>query len=128
VRFQNTDEIDIVVDVPEGFMAADSRGATIQQSFAELSTLPGRRFPVHLKEVAQIADPRTQIFPARFAMKASPGITALPSMTANVTVTSRSAPSSGKRILVPIEAISRQETGEQVVWRSAGTKRSITSR
>ena len=59
VRFQNADEIDIVVDVPEGFMAADSRGATIQQSFAELSTLPGRRFPVHLKEVAQIADPRT---------------------------------------------------------------------
>ena len=122
VRFQNTDEIDIVVDVPEGFMAADSRGASIQQSFAELSTLPGRQFPVHLKEVAQIADPRTQIFQARFAMKASPGITALPGMTANVTVTSRTAPSSGNRILVPIEAISRQETGGQVVWVLGGDK------
>jgi RND family efflux transporter MFP subunit len=122
VRFQNTDEIDIVVDVPEGFMAADSRGATIQQSFAELSTVPGRQFPVHLKEVAQIADPRTQIFQARFAMKASPSITALPGMTANVTVTSRRAPSSGTRILVPIAAISMQETGEQVVWVLGGDK------
>jgi len=116
IRFQNADEIDIVVDVPEGFMAADSRGATIQQSVAEFSTLPGRQFPVHLKEVAQIADPKTQIFQARFAMKAAAGITALPGMTANVTVTSRGAPGSGNRILVPIAAISKQETGEQVVW------------
>ncbi len=116
VRFQNVNDIDIVADVPEGFIAADIRSANIQQSVAELSIAPGRQFPVHVKEVAQIADPRTQIFAVRFAMKTPPGITALPGMTANVTITTRGARGPSNRLLVPISAISKQDTGEQVVW------------
>jgi membrane fusion protein, multidrug efflux system len=116
VRFQSVGEIDVVVDVPEAFMAADIRSSAVQQSVAELSVAPGRQFPVHVKEVAQIADPKTQIFEVRFAMKNPPGITALPGMTANVTITSRAARTSGDRILVPISAVSKQETGEQVAW------------
>jgi membrane fusion protein, multidrug efflux system len=116
IRFQNADELDIVVDVPEGFMAADSRGATIQQAVVEFSTVPGRQFPVRLAEVAQIADPKTQIFPARFTMKPPSGVTVLPGMTANVTVTSRGTANAGNRMLVPISAIYKQDTGEQVVW------------
>jgi RND family efflux transporter MFP subunit len=116
IRFQNADEIDVVVDIPEGFMTADSRGATIQQAVAEFSTVPGRQFPVRLKEVAQIADSKTQIFPARFTLKAPAGVTVLPGMTANVTVTSRGIQNAGNRILVPIGAIFKQDTGEQVVW------------
>ncbi len=116
VRFQNVNDIDVVVDVPEAFIADDIRSSNIQQSVAELSVAPGRQFPVHVKEVAQIADPRTQIFEVRFAMKTPPGITALPGMTANVTITTRGARGSGNRLLVPISAISKQDTGEQVVW------------
>jgi len=44
-------------------------------------------------------------------MKAAAGITALPGMTANVTVTSRGAPGSGNRILVPIAAIHGRRNG-----------------
>jgi membrane fusion protein, multidrug efflux system len=116
IRFQNVNDIDIVADVPEGFIAADIRSSNIQQSIAELSTAPGRQFPVHIKEVAQIADPRTQIFEVRFALKAPPGITALPGMTATVTVTTRGARIPGNLLLVPVSAISRQDSGEQVVW------------
>jgi len=116
IRFQNVNDIDIVADVPEGFIAADIRSSAIQQSVAELSTAPGRQFPVHIKEVSQIADPRTQIFEVRFAMKAPPGITALPGMTATVTITTRGASRGGNRILVPVSAVSKQDTGEQVVW------------
>ena len=116
IRFQNVNDIDIVADVPEGFIAADIRSSAIQQSVAELSTAPGRQFPVHIKEVSQIADPRTQIFEVRFALKAPPGITALPGMTANVTVTTRGARTPGNLLLVPVSAISRQDSGEQVVW------------
>ena len=116
VRFQNVNDIDIVVDVPESFIADDIRSSAIQQSVAELSVAPGRQFPVHVKEVAQIADPRTQIFEVRFAMKAPPGITALPGMTANVTITTRGARGQSNRLLVPIAAVAKQDTGEQVVW------------
>jgi membrane fusion protein, multidrug efflux system len=116
VRFQNVGEIDVVVDVPEAFMAADSRAAAIQRSFAEFSTAPGRQFPVRFKEVTQVADPKTQIFQVRFTMKTPANITVLPGMTANVTITSRAPKVAGNRILVPIEAVSKQATGEQVVW------------
>ena len=116
VRFQNVNDIDIVVDVPESFIADDIRSSAIQQSVAELSVAPGRQFPVHVKEVAQIADPKTQIFEVRFSMKTPPGITALPGMTANVTVTTRRARGPNNRLLVPIAAVAKQDTGEQVVW------------
>ena len=116
IRFQNVNDFDIVADVPEGFIAADIRLSNIQQSVAELSTAPGRQFPVHIKEVAQIADPRTQIFEVRFALKAPPGITGLPGMTANVTITTRGSRTQGNLLRVPVSAVSRQDTGEQVVW------------
>ncbi|MGA7318371.1 MAG: efflux RND transporter periplasmic adaptor subunit [Silvibacterium sp.] len=116
IRFQNINDIDIVVDVPEGFIAADVRPSDIQQSVAELSTAPGRQFPVHIKEVSQIADPKTQIFEVRFSVKTPPGIKALPGMTATVTVTTRGARGPGNLLLVPIAAVSKQDTGEQVVW------------
>jgi membrane fusion protein, multidrug efflux system len=116
VRFQNVNDIDIVVDVPESFIADDIRSSAIQQSIAELSVAPGRQFPVHVKEVAQIADPRTQIFEVRFSLKAPPGITALPGMTANVTITTRGVRGTSNRLLVPIAAVAKQDTGEQVVW------------
>lgn len=114
IRYQNINDIDIVVDVPEAYIANDIRSAAIQQSLAELSTAPGREFPVRLKETAQIADPKTQIFEVRFALKTPPHITALPGMTASVVLTFRSP--RGRHILVPVTAISRQETGEQVAW------------
>jgi membrane fusion protein, multidrug efflux system len=116
IRFQNVNDVDIVVDVPEGFVGSNLRASETQQGVAELSIAPGQRFPVHVKEIAQIADPRTQVFEVRFAMKAPPRITALPGMTANVTITSRGNERPGNLVVVPISAISKQDTGEQVVW------------
>src|SRR5215467_1397268 len=114
IRFQNVVDIDIVADVPEAYVASNLHSTAIQQSVAELSIAPGRQFPVHVKEVAQIADPKTQVFEVRFAMKAPPGIKALPGMTANVTITTRPRP--GNILVVPVSAVVKQDTGEQVTW------------
>jgi RND family efflux transporter MFP subunit len=116
IRFQNVSDIDIVVDVPEAYVASNLRSTAIQQSVAELSIAPGRQFPVHVKEVAQIADPKTQIFQVRFAMKAPPGIRALPGMTANVTIATRASARPGTVLVVPISAVVKQDTGDQVAW------------
>ncbi len=116
IRFQNVSDIDIVVDVPEAYVSSNLRATAGQQSVAELSIAPGRQFPVHVKEVAQIADPKTQIFEVRFAMKAPPGITALPGMTASVTVTTRASTRPSNILVVPISAVVKQDTGEQVAW------------
>ena len=116
IRFQNVDEIDIVVDVPESFMASESRRADIVQSVAEFGMAPGRQFPVTIREITQVADPKTQIFQVRFTMKAPPGITALPGMTASVVITTRAHGGAGNRIVVPVSAVAKQESGQQVVW------------
>jgi len=116
IRFQNVTDIDIVVDVPEAYVASNLRSTEFRQSVAELSIAPGRQFPVHVKEVAQIADPKTQIFQVRFAMKAPPGIKALPGMTANVTIATRASTRPGNVLVVPISAVTKQDSGEQVVW------------
>lgn len=116
IRFQNVNDIDIVVDVPEGFVGSDLRASAIQKSVAELSTVPGRQFPVRIKEISQIADPQTQVFQVRFSMKAPTRVIALPGMTANVEITARGNRWLANLPVVPMSAVSKQSTGEQVVW------------
>jgi RND family efflux transporter MFP subunit len=116
VTFQNLDEIDVVADVPEAAIAAGIRSPAITNMVAELSAVPGRQFPVRVKEVAQVADPTTQTFPVRVAMKAPRGVTVLPGMTATVVATYQRPGTQGKRILVPISAVYKQESGDQVAW------------
>ncbi|HAB16835.1 MAG TPA: efflux RND transporter periplasmic adaptor subunit [Verrucomicrobiota bacterium] len=116
VRFQDADEIDIAVDVPEALMMSDIRTADIVQMYAELSGAPGVQIPVRIREVSQVADPTTQTFNVRVALKAPPGITVLPGMSATVALTYRRAGILGNRILVPISAVYKDSAGEQVVW------------
>jgi membrane fusion protein, multidrug efflux system len=116
IRYQNVTDIDIVVDVPEGYVASNLRSTAMERSVAELSIASGRQFPVYVKEVAQIADPKTQVFEVRFAMKVPPGIRALPGMTANVTITTRAGTRPENVLFVPVSAVVKQDTGEQVAW------------
>jgi len=116
VKFQDVDEIEIAVDVPETVMAANLQSADIVQLFAEISGAPGVRFPVRLAEMAQRADPTTQTFNVRVAMEAPEGISVLPGMSATVTMIYRRASILGSRTMVPITAIHKQSNGTQVVW------------
>jgi len=116
VKFQNTEEIDVVVDVPETVMAAGLRQANIARMVAEFSHAPGQQFPVRVREVAQVADPATQTFQVRFGMKAPARAMTLPGMTATVAVTYRRPPGPHNRALVPLSAVTKQDTGQQVVW------------
>jgi RND family efflux transporter MFP subunit len=116
VKFQDTGEIDIVADMPETFIATEMRSATILATVAEFSMAPGREFPVDIKETTQVADPKTQTFQLRVAMKPPSGFTTLPGMTATVRIAYQQAGGAGNRIFVPVAAVTRLETGEQVVW------------
>ena len=97
-------------------MASGIRSASIVRMLAEISGAPGRQYPVHIQEVAQVADPTTQTFQVRFAMTPPPGVTILPGMTATVTVSYRRPGLRGDRVLVPIAAVCKQESGAQVAW------------
>jgi RND family efflux transporter MFP subunit len=123
VQFQDADEIEIAVDVPETVMAGDVHRADIVQLLAEFSAAPGVQFPVHIQEVAQKADPVTQTFRVRVAMKSPPDLNLLPGMTATVTLRYHRASILGNRVLVPVAAVTKDERNVQVAWvlRADGT-------
>ena len=116
VVFQDVDEIDIAVDVPETVMAADLRASDIVQMLASFNAAPGLEFPVHVKEIAQRAEPITQTFTIRVGMQAVPGVNLLPGMTGIVTLTYRRASILGDQILVPAVAVTKDSTGVQMAW------------
>ena len=88
----------------------------IVRSVAEFSGAPGRRFPVEIREIAQVADPTTQTFKVRAAMQAPADVTILPGMTATVTADFRRAGVLGQQLLVPISAVVKKDSGDQIVW------------
>ncbi|HEY7333856.1 MAG TPA: efflux RND transporter periplasmic adaptor subunit [Bryobacteraceae bacterium] len=116
VRFQSAGAIDVVIDVPEAAIASGIRSPNIVGMVAEINGAPGRQYPVRIKEIAQVADPVTQTFPVRFEMRPPSGVTILPGMTATVTISRRHPSPGGNRIFVPISAVSKRDTGEQVAW------------
>jgi RND family efflux transporter MFP subunit len=116
VRFQDVDEVEILVDVPETVMAADIRRADIVQLTASISGAPGLQFPVRLREIAQVADSTTQTFNVRVSMEAPMDIQVLPGMTATVLATYRRAAVLGQRLLVPVTAVAQSDAGQSVVW------------
>jgi multidrug efflux system membrane fusion protein len=116
VLFQDVGEIFIAVDVPESAMAEEIRSTNTESILAEFSGVPGLQFPVRINEVAQSADPTTQTFKVRFAMKVPPNVNLLPGMTSTVTLVYRRPNMTGNRFLIPVSAVFKESTGEQVVW------------
>jgi multidrug efflux system membrane fusion protein len=127
VQFQDIEELDIHVDVPENVMAADIQTADILELTAEFSGAPGVTFPVRIREIAQAADPTTQTFQVRVAMPAPKDMRILPGMTATVTALYRRASVLGLRLLVPVSAVFRSDEGGQIVW-VVGTDNTVSRR
>lgn len=115
VRFQDVEELEIAVDVPEAVMA-NLQISDVVRMDAEFSAAPGLRFPVEVRETAQTADPATQTFQVRVAMASPQEVRILPGMTANVVLTYRRASVLGQPILAPVEAVRKDDAGRQIAW------------
>lgn len=127
LRFQDVDEVEVALDIPESIMTTDIRTADIVEMIAEFSGARGLRFPVEIREVAQAADPITQTFTMRVGMQAPKEVRLLPGMTATVTVTYRRADILNKGVLVPIASVFKRSTGDQVAW-VVGPDQTVQSR
>ena len=129
VRFQDVEEIEIVVDVPETVMAADIQSADILKMLAELSGAPGLQFPG-----AKFARSRRSPTPRRKPSKSAQpcrfrkAFARCPGMTATVTVTYRRASILGDRILVPISAVLQNAIAASKSSGSIGADRQVARR
>ncbi len=86
LSLQDTHQLEIVVDVPEDVVIRENSTENLN-TVAEFSVLPGREFPVTLKEFSTRADPKTLTYRVVFALPSITDVNILPGMTAKVTLT-----------------------------------------
>ena len=124
------DEIEIVVDVPESIMAADLSSADIVEMMADRLAGAGNcSSRCRFAEIAQVADPVTQTFHVRAAMRAPEGVNLLAGHDGHGDGDLSPLRHTGQRMLVPIAATVKEPSGEQVVWVvGAGSSRAATAR
>jgi RND family efflux transporter MFP subunit len=132
--------MEVVVDVPERDLAGDKARSSADFDLArwnaeakpmvELSSVPGRQFPVTLSELATAADPNTRTFRATFTMEKPEGVGVLSGMTAKLVLTGllTTAPDD---FLVPAAAVVADSQDEPFVWlvdeeSMSVSKRSVT--
>jgi multidrug efflux system membrane fusion protein len=116
VRVARTDELEILVGVPEHRLKAVREA--VAASF-ELWSDPGHRHAAKLRELSPSADPMTRTYPARFSVIAPPEFIGL-GMTATLAF---DRPDSAPVAEVPLSAIFQRGT-QPAVWvvdRESGT-------
>ena len=116
VLLQDIRTIEVVINVPELVMAALKEGGT-QKVTARFEAIPGKEFPLTLKEFSTQADPATRTYEVVFTMKQPKEALILPGMTATVTATSAIASEEkNPAILVPAWAVIGAPGEKSFVW------------
>ena len=88
LKLQDLTAFDLAVSVPESYVLSGSADVRSRYTFeASFDSLPGRTFPVTVKDAARIADPVTQTYRATFTLEAPEGLIILPGMTCDVAST-----------------------------------------
>ena len=119
LSLQDISSVEVEVNVPEAHVVhiredREKDGDIV----AVFDSLPGRRFPVTLKDFATEADPATQTYAATLVMPAPTDVRILPGMTATVIPPSdpRNGDDATGGFLVPIDAVPVDGLGSYYVW------------
>jgi RND family efflux transporter MFP subunit len=124
VNLQNISRIEIVTNVPETIMATVRNRGDVE-AYVKFDPIPGKRFPLQLKEYSTDADPATRTYEVVFTMERPESADILPGMTAQVIVTlGRNSGEGKKPIKVPAIAVIDAPGNHPYVWvydQSSGT-------
>jgi RND family efflux transporter MFP subunit len=115
VSLQDISSIEVVVDVPEWVMVPIRKRGSADVT-AEFHAVPGKQYPLKLKEFASEADPETQTYRVVLIMPAPDDVNILPGMTATVTGSGLKDSLNRKSIQVPVSAVFADEGGKNHVW------------
>lgn len=121
LKLQDMTTLDLTVSVPESYVLSAPTGVRANFAFeASFDSLPGRTFPVRVKDAACIADSVTQTYRATFTLDAPKDIDVLPGMTCTVTakVPDKEMEEVAKGSLsVPFSAVGTAADTKSFVWR-----------
>ena len=121
LKLQDLSALDLVVSVPESYVL--SAPVAVRSNFvfeASFDSLPGRSFPVRVKDAAQVADPVTHTYRATFTLDAPKDLEVRPGMTVTVTaiVPKATIPKAAEGLLsVPSDAVGNAADTKSFVWR-----------
>jgi RND family efflux transporter MFP subunit len=117
LKLQDVATLTIAVSVPEGYVQMASSDKLGEVSFAvRFDSLPGRSFPVQLKEFVTTADPVTQTYRATFSMEKPADVFLLPGMSGTVVVEGAKPSAAGEILAVPSNAVGFASDGAAFVW------------
>ena len=120
---QDLSHLEVVVGVPEADLALSNRNRQSTGTDRErakptvvLSTFPDKPIPATIKEIATTADPTTRTFAVTVQFDTPTEFTALPGMTAKVSV---KIPGSrwGAALSIPSLAVRSDDEGNAMVWK-----------
>jgi RND family efflux transporter MFP subunit len=116
---QDISELEVEVSVPERDMVGRERMNDLDALTARLkpevsiTSIPGRRFPARIKEIATTADPDTRTFQVTLIFDPPDDVSILPGMTARV----RTRVVNGTGIRVPVSAVVSNTQYQAIVWK-----------
>jgi len=114
VNLQDISRIEILINVPELTMA-ELREKREGDVVVRFDSIPGKKFPLKVKEFSTEADPATQTYQVVFVMDQPAEANILPGMTASVTAKGNTAPAK-EFILVPAIAVLDAPGNHPYVW------------
>jgi RND family efflux transporter MFP subunit len=116
VNLQDITRIEILINVPELLMAAVRTGnkPDVKASF---ESIPGKKYPLTVKEYSTQADPATQTYQVVLVMDQPKEATILPGMTAMVTAQGgEDVDSTTQSVIIPAIAVMDAPGNEPFVW------------
>ena len=121
LKLQDMTTLDLTVSVPESYVLSAPAGVRANYSFeASFDSLPGRTFPVRVKDAARVADSATQTYRATFTLAAPKDVDILPGMTCTVSAKvpdGEMEEAAKDSLCVPFSAVGSASDTKSFVWR-----------
>lgn len=116
VLLQDRENIDLEINVPENVIVNMKSGKLMKEKiYASFDAVPGKEFPIGLKEYSSQADPQTQTFRIVFTMKRPQKVNILPGMTASIHAPLGSY-TAASFYLIPSSAVFMNAINQPSVW------------
>lgn len=117
VKLEDTSSLDIAIDVPENLWirVINAPAGFKSKAVARFESLPGKTFPLKLKEYQTTANADTQTYRVTLNMAIPEGVRVSPGMIAEVEgVFPKSGKSEGR--VIPTSAVLGEQGGKSYVW------------
>ena len=119
---QDNSSLEVLINVPERDWVDVNPGISMKEittstkPMFEITSIPNRKFPAWVKELATTADPETRTFEVTFGFDPPRDVTILPGMTARVILTPQGEHVRSRGFVLPASAIVPDESGGAYVW------------